>query len=529
MRWTIRNKVIVCLGMLMTIIGTLAFSGFQGVYSYRRLARSISKRAEELPLAENLRNHTDHLQAVLESYRTNPKNDHQKTIDQISEHMTLLSKSIDAYEQELHNAEDSDLTINDTQREFELVQEIRAELANVHEMLEVPNALGSQASSDAIQRSMTLLTQKSDMVPRILQQRMGSFVDEVRLEYRTWIVVSWITTITATALLVQLIRLGHAWILKPFNKLISGSRRVALGDLEFQIQTDTDDDMAELADAMNNMTRNFRLIRNDLDDQVQIRTKEAIRSEQLASVGFLAAGVSHEINNPLASIAMCAESLESRVTELAKSVDKESDSDNMQVIRKYLQRIQHEAFRCKGITESLLDFSRIGETQRQQTPIQPIIEDTLELIKHVGKYKEKSVQFECNRGDIVAVIHAQEIKQVMLNLITNALDSLDDSGLVTVKLDGNDRQCRITITDDGCGMSPEVLQQLFQPFFTRRRDGRGTGLGLSITYRIVSEHGGTISATSDGPDKGSQFVVTLPIHELNQENDAHDGQQNQVA
>ena len=129
----------------------------------------------------------------------------------------------------------------------------------------------------------------------------------------------------------------------------------------------------------------------------------------------------------------------------------------------------------------------------------------------------------------MAVIHAQEIKQVMLNLITNALDSLDDSGLVTVKLDGNDRQCRITITDDGCGMSPEVLQQLFQPFFTRRRDGRGTGLGLSITYRIVSEHGGTISATSDGPDKGSQFVVTLPIHELNQENDAHDGQQNQVA
>ena len=116
MRWTIRNKVIVCLGMLMTIIGTLAFSGFQGVYSYRRLARSISKRAEELPLSENLRNHTDNLQAVLESYRTHPKNDHQKTIDQISEHMTLLSKSIDAYEQELHNAEDSDLTINDTHR-----------------------------------------------------------------------------------------------------------------------------------------------------------------------------------------------------------------------------------------------------------------------------------------------------------------------------------------------------------------------------------------------------------------------------
>jgi len=528
MRWTIRNKVIICLGLLMTIIGTLAFSGFQGVYSYRRLARSISKRAEELPLAEDLRSHTESLQAVLEDYRSSSSENPEPVVENLLQHMGLLASSIDAYESELNNAEDSELSINDTQRELEIVHEIRSELFTAKQLLTQPNALDS-ASFDAINESIVILTQKSDLVPRILQQRMGSFVDEVRMEYRTWIVVTWITTITATALLVQLIRLGHAWILKPFNKLISGSRRVAQGDLEFQIQTDTDDDMAELAAAMNNMTLNFRLIRNDLDEQVQIRTKEAIRSEQLASVGFLAAGVSHEINNPLASIAMCAESLESRMTELAAFEGGDHKSENMQVILKYLQRIQHEAFRCKGITERLLDFSRVGETERQQIPIQPIIEDTLELIKHVGKYKDKTVQFTCDNGDIVAVVHAQEIKQVTLNLITNALDSLDDAGLVTVHLGGDAKQCRITITDDGCGMTPEVLQQLFQPFFTQRRNGRGTGLGLSITYRIVSEHGGTITATSDGPGHGSQFVVTLPAQELKQENSLYDGQQNQVA
>ena len=528
MRWTIRNKVIICLGLLMTIIGTLAFSGFQGVYSYRRLARSISKRAEELPLAEELRSHTEILQAVLEDYRSSSSENPQPVVEDLMQHLGLLARSIDAYESELNNAEDSELSINDTERELEIVHEIRSELFTAEQLLTQPNTLNA-ASFDAINESIVILTQKSDLVPRILQQRMGSFVDEVRMEYRTWIVVTWITTITATALLVQLIRLGHAWILKPFNKLISGSRRVAQGDLEFQIQTDTDDDMAELAVAMNNMTRNFRLIRNDLDEQVQIRTKEAIRSEQLASVGFLAAGVSHEINNPLASIAMCAESLESRMAELPAFEGGDYESENMQVIFKYLQRIQHEAFRCKGITERLLDFSRVGETRRQQIPIQPIIEDTLELIKHVGKYKDKTIQFRCESGDIVAVVHAQEIKQVMLNLITNALDSLDDIGLVTVHLGGDAKQCRITITDDGCGMTTEVLQQLFQPFFTQRRDGRGTGLGLSITYRIVSEHGGTIAATSDGPGHGSQFVVTLPVQELKQENSLHDGQQNQVA
>ena len=529
MRWTIRNKVIICLALLMTIIGTLAFSGFQGVYSYRRLARSISQRAEEIPLAETLIGHTKQLSNSLESYKSNPDPDRLKMVRQFEHQIQLIASTMEAYETELHGAESGDLSINDTERELEVVHEIRTELANAKLLLATPHNLQPHRSLEAFETSITVLTEKTALIPSILQQRLGSFVDEVRLEYRTWIVITWITTITATALLVQLIRLGHAWILKPFNKLISGSRRVAQGDLEFQITTDTDDDMAELADAMNNMTRNFRLIRNDLDEQVQVRTKEAIRSEQLASVGFLAAGVSHEINNPLASIAMCAESLESRMLEMAKLVGMDVEESDYQIILKYLQRIQQEAFRCKGITESLLDFSRVGESQRQQTLIQPIIEDTLELIKHVGKYKDKTVEFECEQSSTKAVVHAHEIKQVVLNLITNALDSLDDSGIVRVKLSGDDRQCQITITDDGCGMSSEVLQQLFQPFFTRRRDGRGTGLGLSITYRIVSEHGGTITVSSDGPGTGSQFIVTLPAQECNQEHNLDDGKQNQVA
>ena len=196
MRWTIRNKVIICLGLLMTIIGTLAFSGFQGVYSYRRLARSISKRAEELPLAEDLRSHTESLQAVLEGYRSSSLENPQPVVEDLMQQMGLLARSIDAYESELNNAEDSELSINDTQRELEIVHEIRSELFTAEQLLTQPNALDS-ASFDAINESIVILTQKSDLVPRILQQRMGSFVDEVRMEYRTWIVVTWITTITA--------------------------------------------------------------------------------------------------------------------------------------------------------------------------------------------------------------------------------------------------------------------------------------------------------------------------------------------
>ena len=105
----------------------------------------------------------------------------------------------------------------------------------------------------------------------------------------------------------------------------------------------------------------------------------------------------------------------------------------------------------------------------------------------------------------------QEIKQVVLNLITNALESVDVGGWVQVEVRHTAEEAVIQVVDNGCGMTPEVLQHLFDPFFTRRKDGKGTGLGLSISYRIVSEYGGTIEAKSDGPGQGAQFEVNLPV------------------
>ena len=113
-------------------------------------------------------------------------------------------------------------------------------------------------------------------------------------------------------------RLSYRWIFLPLRTLIAGSRRVAAGEFGYRIRLDTHDEMAELAKALNDMTARFQEIRDDLDHQVQVRTKQVVRSEQLASVGFLAAGVAHEINNPLASIAMCAESLEGRFRAIAR-------------------------------------------------------------------------------------------------------------------------------------------------------------------------------------------------------------------
>jgi two-component system NtrC family sensor kinase len=133
----------------------------------------------------------------------------------------------------------------------------------------------------------------------------------------------------------------------------------------------------------------------------------------------------------------------------------------------------------------------------------------IEMVQHLGKYHDKHLVLAPG-GPAIIEVAAQEIKQVVLNLITNGLESLDPGGTVRVSVERQGSTVRLTVEDNGCGMTEEVQKHLFEPFFTRRRSGQGTGLGLSITYRIVEDHQGTIEATSDGPGRGSRFVVTLP-------------------
>jgi signal transduction histidine kinase len=211
---------------------------------------------------------------------------------------------------------------------------------------------------------------------------------------------------------------------------------------------------------------------------------------------------------------MCAESLESRVQDIIAGDDALPDEEHNQevtVLRKYLRRIQDEAFRCKGITEKLLNYSRLGDAEKQDTDITAVLKDVIDLVRTLGTYRGKRIEFK-STSSLIAKVVPHEIKQIALNLITNALDSLDHDGVVDVELSRAGKNLELVVRDNGCGMSEEVKKHLFEPFFTRRRDGQGTGLGLSITYRIVQDHGGTISASSDGPGRGSSFRITLPLN-----------------
>jgi two-component system NtrC family sensor kinase len=526
-RWSIRYKISVGVVLLLVIVVALATTGFRGASAYRGLARSVSRRAGEIPRAYTLAQHISDLRITLSltkrlpmirSVTDEPPLERQFLQAEFQAKLLDVHASLRDYEDQLTSLDPADQTLGDYRREQEKLAEIKRSLQLVEEMNKDADWILDDIKVGVLSYELENMQQLSSELPAFLHQRMADFAKEVRLRYRVWMIFSSATGATAFVLLVLLLVLSWHWVFRPLRVLVRGSRRVAGGDFDHRIQLHTHDEMSALADMINAMTQRFQEIRDKLDRKVKERTQEVVRSERMASVGFLAAGVAHEINNPLASIALCAESIEDRLTELVATSDEDAEQDGeTEVLRSYLTMIEDEAFRCKGITDSLLDFSRMGDLERHDSELRELIHGVIEMVRHLGKYREKTIVL-VDGDHVVAPVNAQEIKQVMLNLITNALDSLEGGGTVTVALRQTEELAEIRVSDDGCGMTPEVMEHLFEPFFTRRRNGGGTGLGLSITYRIVTDHGGRIVPHSDGPGAGSQFIVTLPLSQDDQEN-----------
>ncbi len=522
--WPIRYKLLFGTTLLCLIVAILSFSSIRGVYAYRQLVRGISQRSAELEPASKLTARVGQLQLSLPDAAGGAEFPGRRRVDMgaMREHfeanLIAVRSALQSYEDALDGSTAEDSYIGDKRQEIGTVQDIRHCLERITELKSENDWILEPVTSSELKAELEQLATLSGELPQFLREKMRAFREQVRGQYHTWIFLTSTATVLAAIVLLWLVRLFYVWIFRPLRVLIAASRRVAAGDFGHRIQLDTHDEVAELADAMNAMTERFQQIRDELDAQVQQRTKEVVRSEQLASVGFLAAGVAHEINNPLASIAWAAESLESRLQQLlpadwAADAQHQEESD---LLRRYLRRIQDEAFRCKGITERLLDFSRLGDIQRHDTDLREVVQGVIDMVKHLGRHRRKEIRFEC-REHVVVHANAQEMKQVVLNIITNALDSLEDGGAVQVHLRREDGSAVLTVSDNGNGMTPEVLKHLFEPFFTRRRGGQGTGLGLSITYRIVTDHGGRINATSAGPGQGSQIHVTLPLRDHEEE------------
>jgi GAF domain-containing protein/signal transduction histidine kinase len=232
--------------------------------------------------------------------------------------------------------------------------------------------------------------------------------------------------------------------------------------------------------------------------------RQMLLTERLTTAGRLAAGVAHELNNPLATIAGCAESLVGRLGE-ATLTDADTEAD----FRRYLGIIEEEAYRCKEITGSLLQFVREPGSRRAPTDLNAIVVKTIELLSHQSRFAASAFATELASDLPEVSVNEGQMRQVFLGLAGNALEAMDGRGTLTIRTRRVRDAVEVELEDEGPGIPDEVLVHIFDPFFTTKPPGQGTGLGLAIAQGIVADHGGHIEVTSR-PGKGSVFRVVLP-------------------
>ncbi|MCA9470703.1 MAG: PAS domain S-box protein, partial [Nitrospira sp.] len=230
--------------------------------------------------------------------------------------------------------------------------------------------------------------------------------------------------------------------------------------------------------------------RKTLERQVQ-------NAERLASVGKLAAGVAHEINNPLGGILNCLYNIRKGTLSEARS------QEYMHFMEDGLQRVQK-------IVRQLLDFSQQYPPELVATDINPLVDRVIALTSHMLAAKAIELRKDCHAALPLLMVDPHMIEQVLTNLILNAAQATQSGGNVIVRTRQTDRVCEIDVEDTGCGIASEVRSKIFDPFFTTKKTGEGTGLGLSVSLGIVERHGGEMILESE-VGKGTKFTVRLPI------------------
>jgi two-component system NtrC family sensor kinase len=241
------------------------------------------------------------------------------------------------------------------------------------------------------------------------------------------------------------------------------------------------------------------------DITARVEANRAVaRAEKLAAIGRLAAGVVHEINNPLATISACAEALESRV-----SGGEFKESAALEDLREYLGLIRSEAFRCKTITNGLLDFSHTRSSEHILVNLADVIASAARLLSH--QQRGELIKFEIETPNDLPLVagDAGQLQQAVIALATNAIDAMPDGGVLKIGSRRNGNSVLVEVSDTGVGIPQQNITRIFEPFFTTKEIGKGTGLGLAVCYGILTEHEGSLDVQST-PGVGTTFTISLP-------------------
>ena len=337
-------------------------------------------------------------------------------------------------------------------------------------------------------------------------------LDEMRTligSYRNKVIM--LTVFLLLTVCIAITLFTHRLVNRPIKQLLMQTKRIAEGNLNTLIRPASKDEMGELSLAFNNMTQSLKAARDELEDwgksleaKVEKRTQEIkqiqnqlIRTEKMAAIGNLAAGIAHEINNPLTGILM-----------FAVLIGRSSKLDPL--LKKDVDTIITETKRCAKIVQGLLDFSRETIPQKKPASVNGIIDASLALISNQSSFHNIKIMKDYAPDIPLLLMDRDQMEQVFVNIFVNASHAMPSGGDLHIKTyTENGAYACIRITDTGSGISEENLGKIFDPFFTTKSE-RGTGLGLSVCYGIIERHGGTIEVQSKVYE-GTTFIIKLPL------------------
>ncbi len=320
-----------------------------------------------------------------------------------------------------------------------------------------------------------------------------SFRDGMTFEaWRKYLVFSIISALVPNLLLVLLIVRTFS---RPLQRITVAAVQVAHGEYGTKVDLrKSNDEIGLLAESFNEMSRKMA---NDIE-QLRHLNEQLIRTEKLAAMGTLSAGVAHEVNNPLASISSLIQMMQS------KNDLPEETKEKLKLISTQIQRITQ-------VTRDLMDFARVRPAAKTFIDINATLEKSLRLASFDASFQKLHLKKDLPKDLPPVFADSDQMQQVLLNLLLNARDAMADGGELFVKTSNSDLEIKIEIADSGGGIDRKNLKQIFDPFFTTKSAGKGTGLGLAVCYGIVTAHGGTIEAAANRFN-GTTFSVVLPIN-----------------
>ena len=307
--------------------------------------------------------------------------------------------------------------------------------------------------------------------------------------WRRYLVFSLISALVPNLLLVLLVLRS---ISRPLQRITLAAVEVTNGGYGTEVDLrKTNDEIGLLADSFNEMSRKMAA---DIEELRRLN-EQLIRTERLAAMGTLAAGVAHEVNNPLASISSLIQMMQAH-----EGLDG-STRDKLCLIAEQIQRISR-------VTKDMTDFARVRPVARRAVDVNEVIVSSLRLAEFDKAFQKLDVRLDLCRSDSTVIADSDQLQQVFLNLFLNARDAMPDGGQLNISTSGSDNDVTVSVTDRGCGILNADVQQIFDPFYTTKPSGKVTGLGLAVCYGIITAHAGRIEV--DASNGGATFRVILP-------------------